>query len=154
MTAPPIDPSGADQRVRLVYCAVPDRPTADRLVGGAVGGKLAACASSWPIGSVYWWKGKVERADEVALLFKTSPKKVGALFAYLAREHPYEVPDILELKAPRLHEPYVRWLFAAIDPDSYEPAGPIAPGRATRAGSRRGRGAPSRRRTRAPRRRR
>lgn len=152
MTAPPLDPTGAEHRVRIVYCAVPDRATAERLAGLAVERRLAACANRWPIRSVYWWRGRVERTTEEALLFKTSPKKVGALFRFLVREHPYDVPDILELKAPRVHEPYVRWLLDAIDPDSWELAEAVPAVRPR--GSPRGRAAPSRRRTRAPRRRR
>ena len=148
MTAPPLDPTGADQRLRIVYCAVPDRGTGDRIARLAVEGRYAACVHAWPIRSVYWWKGKVEDGEEWALLLKSSPKKLGALFELLAREHPYEVPEILEIRVPRAHEPYVQWLLATIDPESAEP-----PTRPRPAGSRRARGARDRRQTRAPRRR-
>lgn len=146
MTAPPLDPTGADRRLRVVYCAAPDAAWAGKLARETVTRRLAACASVWPIRSTYWWDGRVEDAEECALLLRTSPKKLGALFGYLARRHPYEVPDIVELHVPRAHEPYVRWLLATIDPDSAEP-----PDRPTRRGSPRGRGARAPRRTRAPR---
>ena len=150
MTAPPLDPTGADRRLRVVYCAVPDRATADRLAEATVARRLAACASAWPIRSIYWWSGALERADEQALLFKTSPKKLGALFRYLSRHHPYEVPDLFEIQVPRVHEPYIAWLQAAIDPDSRE--GPTEEGRgATRRAGPQGRARSGRRRTRAPR---
>jgi periplasmic divalent cation tolerance protein len=148
MTAPPLDPTGADRRLRVVYCAVPDRALAQELARAAVGKRLAACANFWPLRSVYWWRGRVEESDEHALLLKTSAKKVGELFEFLAARHPYEVPDIHELHAPRVHEPFVRWLFDAIDPRSAEPPEP----RARPSGSPKGRAAPSRRRTRARRR--
>jgi periplasmic divalent cation tolerance protein len=145
VTAPPLDPTGADRRLRVVFVAAADAAEADRLGSGAVEQRLAACANSWPIHSVYWWKGRVERAEEQALLLKTSAKKLGALMRYLAREHSYAVPDILELQVSRAHEPYIRWLLDSIDPESREPA-PRA--RATRPGSRKGRAGPSPRRTR------
>jgi periplasmic divalent cation tolerance protein len=143
VTAPPLDPTGADRRLRVVYCAVPDRATAERISVAVVERHLAACVSFWPVASVYRWKGSLERAEEHALLLKTSAKKLGALFRWLARNHPYEVPDILELHVPRVHEPYVQWLLASIDPGSVEPP------TATRSGSRRARGARGRPRTRA-----
>lgn len=153
MTAPPLDPTGADRRLRLVYCVLPEGPLAARLGREAVERRLAACANRWPIGSTYWWAGRVEEAREEALLLKCSAKKIGALFAFLAEHHPYEVPDLLEIHVPRAHEPYVAWLLAAIDPDSAEP--PDRPGGgATRRGARRGRAARSPPRTRGPPRRR
>jgi periplasmic divalent cation tolerance protein len=155
MTAPPLDPTGADRRLRVVYCAVPNREVAETLAEAVVVRHLAACASHWPIASVYRWKGALERTEEHALLLKTSPKKLGALFRYLERNHPYDVPDIFEIHVPRVHEPYIQWVLASIDPGSVEPPSALPrAGAPTRSGSRRARGAPSRRRTRAPRRRR
>ncbi|HEV2317133.1 MAG TPA: divalent-cation tolerance protein CutA [Thermoplasmata archaeon] len=148
MTAPPLDPTGADRRLRLVYSAVPDEATAARLGLGAVERRLAACANWWPIASAYWWKGQLERPDERALWFKTSPKKLGALFRYLEREHPYEVPDILEVQVSRAHEPYIAWMLGTIDPDSIEGGGKEV----RRSGSPKGRAARSRPRTPARRR--
>jgi periplasmic divalent cation tolerance protein len=149
VTAPPLDPTGADRRLRLVYSAVPDERTAEALGRGAVERRLAACANWWPISSVYWWNEQLERSEERALLFKTSPKKLGALFGYLTREHPYEVPDILEIQFSRAHEPYIDWMLRSVDPGSIE--GGRAP--VKRPGSGQGRGARAPRRTRAPRRR-
>ncbi|MCI4364152.1 MAG: divalent-cation tolerance protein CutA [Thermoplasmata archaeon] len=151
MTGPPLDSSEADRRLRVVFVAAADASEARRLGTGAVEGRLAACANSWPIRSVYWWKGRVERAEEHALLLKTSAKKLGALMRYLALAHSYAVPDIVELQVSRAHEPYVRWLLESIDPESREP---VPRRRARRPGSpraRAGRGPP---RTRAQRRRR
>jgi periplasmic divalent cation tolerance protein len=150
MTAPPLDPTGADRRLRVVYCAVPTCAVARSLARAVVERHLAACASHWPIGSFYRWKGRLEVAEEHAILFKTSPKKLGALFRYLARNHPYEVPDIFEVQVPRVHEPYIQWVLASIDPGSVEPpATRVRPEPLTRPGSRRAPAAPSRPRTRA-----
>jgi periplasmic divalent cation tolerance protein len=151
VTAPPLDPTGAEDRIRLVYVATADSAEAERLGQGAVERRLAACASDWPIRSRYWWKGGIERAEEHALLLKTSGKKLGALLRFLVRAHSYEVPDILEIKVPRAHEPYIQWLLESIDPAT------AAPPRRLRARRPAGRRAPAgrgRRRTRGrPRRR-
>lgn len=149
MTAYP-DPSQPERPLRVVYVAVRDAAEAERLGEGAVRRKLAACASHWPIQSTYWWNGKLERSTEQAVLLRTSGKRLGALFTWLAREHSYEVPDIVELSVSRVHEPYLNWLLSIVE-------GP--PARASRAnprprrrGAPKGREAPARPRTRALRR--
>ncbi|MCI4334345.1 MAG: divalent-cation tolerance protein CutA [Thermoplasmata archaeon] len=148
MSGPPLDSSAEERRLRLVYVAAANRQEARRLGEGAVERRLAACASYWPIRSVYWWKGAMERSPEQAVLLKTSGKKLGALFRFLVREHSYEVPDILELKVPRAHEPYIRWLLESIDPETALVA---APARARRPAGPRARAGQGLRRTRAPR---
>jgi periplasmic divalent cation tolerance protein len=150
VTAPPLDPTGADRRLRLVYSAVPDERTAETLGRGAVERRLAACANWWPISSVYWWKARVERSEERAVWFKTSPKKLGALFRYLESEHPYEVPDIVEIQVSRAYEPYLGWMLRSIDPDSIE--GARRPVRRSGSRSTRGARSPQRTPTRRPRR--
>jgi periplasmic divalent cation tolerance protein len=73
--------------------------------------KLAACVSSVSgAKSVYRWKGKVERADEVLLLAKTSKKKLGPLISRIRQLHSYEVPEILALKVERGSPDYLRWI--------------------------------------------
>lgn len=141
MSPYPLDPVAAVGPLRLVLSAFPDDPSAARAVDAALAGRLAACANRWPVGSTYWWKGKVERTSEVLVLFKTAPKHVGALFALLARLHPYDVPEIVEVDVPRVHPPYLAYLAETIDPHA-PPApwggGTVAP---TRRGSPRARAA-------------
>lgn len=155
MTPYPMDPVDATGPMRLVLVAAPRGPVSAGLARGALRARLAACVSTVPIESEYWWKGALERAEESLLVFKTVPKRVGALFRYLAANHPYEVPEILELDVPRIHEPYLRYLAATIDRAAPPlPLGGGRPhGRPTRPGSRPGRGARAPGRTRAPRRR-
>ncbi|HYK92458.1 MAG TPA: divalent-cation tolerance protein CutA [Thermoplasmata archaeon] len=141
MSPYPMDPVDATGPMRVVLTAAPAR-LADRLSRGALRRRLAACVNAVPIRSEYWWRGGLERADEVLLLFKTVPKRVGALFRYLASEHPYDVPEIIELDVPRVHPPYLRYLAGAIDPRA--PPLPLGGGslrRVTRSGSPRARGA-------------
>ena len=151
-----MDPVDATGPMRLVLCAFPDESKARLAVDGALKKRLAACAQCTAVDSRYWWKGRVESAQEVLVVFKTVPKRVGGLFRHLADRHPYEVPEIIEIDVPRVHPPYLRYLAESIDPHS--PPMPLGGGRSdsrtTRRGSRRDRGARRPARTRAPPRRR
>ena len=151
MSPYPMDPTDATGPMRLVLCAFPSDPVAARTSRAAIIGHLAACAQRFPIHSTYWWEGTVEEASEVLVVFKTSPKRVGALFQFLATHHPYKVPEILELDVPRVHEGYLRYLSETID--AHAPPPPLGGGRRPRRrGSPRARGARRPGRTRGPRR--
>ncbi len=128
MTPYPMDPVDATGPMRLVLCAFATPADADRAIERVLSARLAACANALPIRSHYWWKGRLESAEETLVLFKTVPKRVGALFRALEAGHGYEVPEILELDVPRVHPPYLGYLAATIDADA--PPLPLGGGRA------------------------
>ncbi|HZY70389.1 MAG TPA: divalent-cation tolerance protein CutA [Thermoplasmata archaeon] len=131
-------PSGDD--VRLVLTTFPDRRTARRIARTLIDERTAVCVHLVPIEATYVWKGEVEEAKEWLAVFKTVASRVRGLMRRLAEEHPYEVPEIAELRAGRVAGPYARYLRAELEP------GPK--GRPTRRGGPRGRAAPRLGRTR------
>ena len=146
-----MEPVRAVGPMRLVITTYPSREAALVAVEAALREGLAVCANVVPAHSRYWWKGRIESADEALVLFKTGPKRAGALFRHLESHHPYEVPEIVEVDVPRVGTGYLRYLTATLEPGS----GPFAfGGRPTRRGERRARGVRSPGRTRAPHRRR
>jgi periplasmic divalent cation tolerance protein len=147
MTPYPADPEWAVGPMRLVMTTYPDRARAASAVSGAVSRHLAACGSIVAVDSTYWWKGAVQHESEALVLFKTVPKRVGALFQYLASNHPYDVPEILELDVPRVAAPYLEYLTQTIDRASLPPPRVV---RATRSAARPIRAARALGRTRAP----
>jgi len=147
----PVDSARALGPMRFVITTYPTRESALGAVDSVLRARLAACANVVSTHSRYWWKGRVESADESLVLFKTVPKRVGALFRHLQVNHPYEVPEVVEVDAPRVGEAYLRYLAATLDPESRPP--PLDGG-PTRRAAPRARGARPPRRTRAPRRRR
>jgi len=150
VTPYPLDPVDATGPMRLVMTTFPSEAAADRAVASVLGARLAACAQSTPVRSRYWWDGKLRSDAEVLVIFKTVPKRVGALFRRLGELHPYDVPEVIEIDVPRVHPPYLAYLAETLDADAPPP--PLGGGRvrATRPGSRRARGARRPARTRAP----
>ena len=146
MSPYPPDPVRAVGPMRIVMTTFPDRESALAAARGALGGRLAACANLLPADSRYLWRGRIATASEVVVLFTTVPKRVGALFAFLERHHPYDVPELVELDVPRVASGYLTYLAGALDASALSP--PLATG-PTRRAARRGRGARAPRRTRA-----
>ena len=154
MSVSPHDVGETGRLLRVVYCGYPDRASAARVSDRVLALRLAACVNRFEISSQYHWKGKVESATEVVALFKTSPRKLGALFDYLARHHPYDVPDIFEIPVARAHRPYLEYLAETLERDlPVPPAGRPSARRLRRSATRRGPAARPLARTRARRRR-
>jgi len=72
--------------------------------------KLAACASKLKIDSKFWWKGEIDKEKECLIIFKTRKKLIKKLFEKIKKIHPYEVPEIIEVKVEKVYNKYFEWL--------------------------------------------
>lgn len=91
----------------------PDRGVAEQIAETLIDERLAACVNLLPaMQSIYRWKGKVERAEEVQLIIKTSEARFAAIAARLRTLHPYEVPEVLMLRIDAGADAYVAWIHA------------------------------------------
>ena len=88
---------------------------AERIARTLVEERLAACVSiAQGLMSIYWWEGKIEEAGENLLLIKTSSGKSEELRRVIESEHPYSVPEIVELEVEKVNQPYLRWVLESI----------------------------------------
>ncbi|WP_035542348.1 divalent-cation tolerance protein CutA [Paraburkholderia azotifigens] len=82
--------------VSLVLTTVPDLATAQKLAQDALSARLAACvAQLGGVQSSYHWQGKIESAEEIQLMFKTSVARTLELERFIQAQHPYDTPEIL-----------------------------------------------------------
>lgn len=73
--------------------------------------RLAACVNRLAgVASVYRWKGKVERANEVLLVIKTSRRNLGRLIARVRALHSYTVPEVIALPIVAGNPDYLTWI--------------------------------------------
>jgi periplasmic divalent cation tolerance protein len=86
--------------VILMMTTVPDTTIAEKLTSGILAARLAACATQLgAVRSGFHWQGKIESADEVQLLFKTSVARAQELEQFILSHHPYDTPEILSWQA-------------------------------------------------------
>lgn len=91
---------------------------AKRLAQLAVSQRLAACAQvSGPITSTYWWRGRVESADEWMCVLKTTADRLEELIVELRRAHSSEVPEIVAFPIQRGDADYLAWLADETAPE-------------------------------------
>lgn len=103
--------------VLLCLCTTPDLASARAIAEALVGERLAACVSLLPgTSSVYRWQGRIEHADEVQLLVKTTRACLPALQARIAALHPHELPEVIAVEAAGGLPAYLDWVAAETSP--------------------------------------
>ena len=93
----------------LVYITCKDEKEAEKISMHLLKKRLIACANVFPIKSMYWWKGKIAKSNEHAIIAKTSDKNFKKLELEVKRLHSYEIPCILKINAAANKE-YQAWL--------------------------------------------
>lgn len=102
---------------RVVLVTAPDLELARRLARRMVEQRLAACVNLVPgLTSVYRWQGRVEEEGEVLMVLKTSGGRLPEIEAFLAREHPSQVPECVALRPAEVERRYLDWLLASCAP--------------------------------------
>ncbi len=94
----------------VLVSTYPDKKSISQIAHVVVEQKLAACVNYTKINSIYSWKGKIEDAEEFLALFKTTSKSKQKLKEEIAKSHPYDVPEIVEIKMDDVSVPYMKWL--------------------------------------------
>lgn len=101
----------SDRKFRIVFVTSPDLKTARTLAKAALKSRLIACANLVPkIESHYRWKDKIESADEVLMILKTTRANLPMLERLIRATHPYETPEFLVLTVDGGEKDYLEWL--------------------------------------------
>ena len=96
---------------RIVLVTAPNRKVARRLAKSALQAHLAACANLVPgVESHYWWRGRMESAAEVLIIFKTIRRHLRQLEELVLVNHPYETPEFVVLPVSSGSQRYLDWL--------------------------------------------
>ncbi len=103
------------RRYVIVLVTAPDRKTARLLAHAALESRLVACTNLLPaVESHYWWQGKLERSNEVLLMFKTTRRKLARLEKKILSLHPYDTPEFVVLPISAGSRRYLDWLDASV----------------------------------------
>ncbi len=94
----------------VVITTLPDEKTAEELIRHLLEEKLAACATMFSARSLYWWEGKINDDQETVVLIKTQEKIYQTLENRIKELHPYQVPEIIALRAVAGNKAYFDWI--------------------------------------------
>ncbi|MBA2237898.1 MAG: divalent-cation tolerance protein CutA [Lysobacter sp.] len=96
--------------VLICLCTCPDDASAAAIAAALVQERLAACVNRLPgVRSTYRWEGRLEEAEEVLLLIKTTKDRLDDLIGRVQALHPYELPELIAVEANGGLAPYLAW---------------------------------------------
>ena len=94
-----------------VHTTTETREDAERIARTLAEKRLAACIQiTGPVASTYWWKGKLETAQEWLCTIKSREALYGELEKAIKEMHPYETPEIIALPIVAGSREYLDWL--------------------------------------------
>ena len=100
-----------DRDIVIVLTNLPDRAAATRLAALLVEHRHAACVNILAeCTSVYRWEGEIRMTTEVPLLIKTSAAAYPRLEERIRANHPYELPEILNIPVAGGLPAYLDWV--------------------------------------------
>lgn len=99
----------------IILSTFPSEESVADVANKVVKNKRCACVNFAKMRSIYAWRGKIEDHEEFIALFKTTRKSAKRLKTEIARLHPFEVPEIIELKTNDVMEPYLSWLVESTE---------------------------------------
>jgi len=77
--------------------------------------RKAACVNIVPrVTSLFWWKGKINSAQESLLIIKTKAPSLPKIVTLVKEAHSYQVPEIIALPIIDGSEDYLRWLDSEV----------------------------------------
>jgi len=99
----------------IVLMTTANKKEAKRIVRLLLDKHLIACANILSnIESQFWWREKIEKANEFLVLMKSDEKLFKKLSQTIKEMHSYEAPEILALPIVKSWLPYLEWLDAAL----------------------------------------
>lgn len=94
----------------IVYILAANEEEADKITKKLLEKRLVACVNSFPVKSQYWWKGKLETDNEIAMLAKTREELTEQIISLVKELHSYEVPAIDVLPVSSSHKDLIDWV--------------------------------------------
>ena len=84
---------------------------ARKLARSIIEAHLAACVNIIPgVRSIYEWQSTIHEDNELILMIKTRRESVPQLIEFVKKNHPYDVPELIELPIQRGNPDYLKWI--------------------------------------------
>ena len=95
----------------VVMVTVPTELEAERITAVLLERHRAACVSKIKgVFSQFWWQGRIDSADEVLLIIKTSAAVLQDIIETVKKNHSYSVPEIIAIPIISGNEDYLSWI--------------------------------------------
>jgi periplasmic divalent cation tolerance protein len=91
------------------------RDEAEKIAAALLEERRAACVNIVPsVSSRFWWKGKIDSAEEFLLIIKTRDTAVSGVIQTVKMNHTYTLPEIITLPVAGGSEQYLDWIAGEV----------------------------------------
>ena len=96
---------------RLIYVTASNFEEAKSIGQKLVEERLVACVNILPhMASIYRWQGKVEEAEEVVMIMKTTEQLVERTIVRVKQPHSYECPCVVAVPIVAGNPEFLTWI--------------------------------------------
>ena len=105
-----------DSAYMVVFITTADDEEAQLISRVLLEQKKAACVNIVAdISSLFWWKGKIDSAEESLLVVKTKASLLDDIIELVKEIHSYENPEIIALPILGGSQDYLEWIDKALE---------------------------------------
>ncbi|MDD5454998.1 MAG: divalent-cation tolerance protein CutA [Candidatus Ratteibacteria bacterium] len=95
----------------IILITVPTKKEAKKISDKLLQEKLAACVNIIKgVNSSFWWKNKIETANEFLLTVKTRSKFFNDIVKVVKSLHSYDIPEIIAVPIINVNKDYLNWI--------------------------------------------
>lgn len=95
----------------FVYVTTESKEEARKIGARLVEERLVACVNIVDgIESMFWWKDKIEIANEALFVAKTTEENMDVVIETIKKMHSYEVPCIVSLPITNGNPDFLKWI--------------------------------------------
>ena len=98
--------------ISTIYVTTGSEAEAEKISTQLVKQHLIACTNYFPIKSIYYWKGELQRDQEYALVMKTQTSRVDEVILAIKELHSYDVPCIEVYPVNKGHPDFLDWVVS------------------------------------------
>jgi len=99
----------------VILVTASGRDEAEKITVALLEGRQAACVNIVEsVDSRFWWKGKIDSANEVLLIIKTRETAVSDVIKTVKSNHTYTVPEIIVLPIVGGSGEYLDWIAGEV----------------------------------------
>jgi len=99
----------------VVFMTASHKEEALKIIRRLLGERLIACANIvGPVSSLFWWKGKIDEANEFLVIMKSRKDLFKRLSERVKETHSYEVPEVIALPITEGLLSYLGWVSASL----------------------------------------
>ena len=103
------------QNYIVVFITAKDKEEAQKIANTLLKQRQVACANIVPeVESRFWWKDKLDKAQESLLVIKTKDTLLPDIIKAVKKIHSYSVPEIIAMPIVGGNQEYLDWIDSEV----------------------------------------